>query len=298
MVKIGFACKIVGEPYIKVRTCILRNANLDNLEAICDHNLSCLERMVDYCAKHQIKLMRIGSDIVPFASHKDVIFDWRRYFSSQLIKIGKMIKQVELRVSMHPGQYTILNSPYNNVVEQSIRDLIWHADLLDFLEVDYSSKMVLHVGGVYGDKKASISRFIQKFLLLPQNIKKRLALENDEKNYNIEDVIAICMKLHIPAIFDVFHHELLSPKADNKDLLYWINKAGETWKRTDGRQKIHYSQQKIDGKSGAHSATIDIDKFIEFYKRISHLDLDIMLEVKDKNLSALKCINAIHDIYR
>lgn len=293
MNRIGFACKIVGEPQIKMRNCILRNATSEKLTEISNHNLICLERMVNYCAENQIHLMRIGSDIIPFASHRDVIFDWRGFFSSDLAKIGEMIKRSDLRVSMHPGQYTVLNSPHENVLEQSVRDLIWHADFLDSLGVDSSSKMILHIGGVYGDKKAAISRFISNFLQLPENVKKRLILENDEKNYNIEDVIMICIKLDIPAVFDVFHHDLLMPNDNNKDLLYWIGEAAKTWKSVDGRQKLHYSQQKIDGNRGSHSDTIGVAKFMKFYKIISHLDLDIMLEVKDKNLSALKCIEAI-----
>lgn len=297
MSRIGFACKIVGEPYIKMRSCIFRNANAENLTEISNHNLICLERMVDYCANNQIQLMRIGSDIIPFASHKDVVFNWKSIFASRLIKIGEMIKQNGLRVSMHPGQYTVLNSPHENVVTDSVRDINWHVDFLDVLNVDYSSKIVLHIGGIYGDKTASISRFINNLLQLPENIKKRVVLENDEKNYNIEDIIDICTELNVPAVFDVFHHELLPPKDNKKNILYWMNEAKKTWKSEDGRQKIHYSQQKINGNRGSHSETIDVEQFMKFYKTISHLDLDIMLEVKDKNISALNCMRAISDIY-
>jgi UV DNA damage endonuclease len=252
--------------------------------------------MIDYCASNEIRLMRIGSDIIPFASHQDVVFDWNNLFGSHLVKIGEKIKSIGLRVSMHPGQYTVLNSPHENVVIDSVRDLAWHADFLDTLNVGSSSKIVLHIGGIYKDKSASISRFIDNFSRLPTNIQKRIVLENDEKNYNIEDVLDVCAKLNVPAVLDVFHHELLLPN-DNIDLPYWISEAKKTWMPEDGRQKVHYSQQRIDGNRGSHSDTIDTNQFMEFYKKISHLDLDIMLEVKDKNLSVLKCMKAIRDIY-
>lgn len=295
MNRIGFACKIVGEPHIKMRSCILRNANVEKLTEISSYNLTCLKQMINYCADNHVQLMRIGSDIIPFASHEAIEFNWKDIFASELIKIGKMIKHIGLRVSMHPGQYTVLNSPHKNVVMNSIRDIAWHSDFLDSLCVDCSSKIILHIGGVYEDKATAMARFMHHFHQLPENIKKRIVLENDEKNYNICDVLSICAKLDVPAVFDVFHHELLPPN-DNKNVLHLINEASKTWKPEDGRQKIHYSEQKISGKPGAHSDTIDINQFIKFYKIISHLNLDIMLEVKDKNLSALKCATAIRNI--
>lgn len=296
MHRIGFACKIVGETSIpKMHSCILRNATLTNLVTISNHNLNYLEKMIDYCSKKQIYLIRISSDTIPFASHPLVNFNWKKFVGERLKKIGNLIKCSGLRISMHPGQYTILNSINTHVVEQSIRDINWHCEFLNTLGADYASKIILHIGGIYGNKENSICRFIKNFKqLLNNNIKSRIALENDDKNYNIEDVINISSELNIPVVLDIFHHHLLSPKNNFHDDLYWINKVAETWKPSiDGKQKIHYSQQNTNNIRGSHSNTIDVDKFMNFYKTISHLDLDIMLEVKDKNLSVLKCMEAI-----
>ncbi len=91
-------------------------------------------------------------------------------------------------------------------------------------------------------------------------------------------------------VFDVLHHQINLLKDQDFSDVDWICKARKTWDLiTDGRQKIHYSQQKLGGKTEVHSDTIDVDRFKRFYGTIKYLDLDIMLEVKDKNLSVLKC---------
>ena len=294
MIRIGFSCKVVGLSGIAMRCCTLRNASDARLVKLSSNNLDVLMLMVDYCYKNNIKLMRISSDVIPFASHERVSFDWRKIFGDRLDRIGKFISQTGLRVSMHPGQYTVLNSPNGLVVDAAVRDIAWHADFLDSLNTDDSAKIILHIGGVYGDKTSSISRFIKNFELLPANAKRRLVVENDERNYNIEDTLYVSKQLCIPVALDVLHHNINSP--EKNDLIYWIRESSKTWRTYDGAQKIHYSQQKIGAKTGAHSETIDTGVFLEFYKQISDMNIDIMLEVKDKNISAVNCINAIHAV--
>ena len=194
-----------------------------------------------------------------------------------------------IRVSMHPGQYTVLNSPHPEVVERAIADLLFHAQFLDALGVDATAKIILHVGGVYGDKKAALARFKMAFEKLPECVVQRLVLENDERSYAIDEVLTLCESLQIPAVFDVFHHSILAPKQGTS--LSWLAESAKTWKAKDGRQKIHYSQQLAKGKPGSHSLSIAMEEFLAFYQQIQNFDVDIMLEVKDKNLSAIKCQN-------
>ena len=151
---------------------------------------------------------------------------------------------------------------------------------------------MLHIGGVYNDKKQAINRFISNYGNLDDRVKRRLVIENDDKSYNINDVIEIGTKLGIPVIFDNLHNEI-NPCNEDKSELYWINESKNTWKDKDGYQKIHYSQQDISKKPGSHSNTIAVDRFVNFYGSLEREDIDIMLEVKDKNLSAVKCINSI-----
>jgi UV DNA damage endonuclease len=117
-----------------------------------------------------------------------------------------------------------------------------------------------------------------------------LVLENDDRSYNIEEVLEIAARLGVPVIFDNLHHAINPPARKMSDA-YWIEQCRTTWLSDDGRQKIHYSQQNPLKKPGSHSDTIYISEFMDFYDSLDREDLDIMLEVKDKNLSALKCIN-------
>lgn len=291
------------------------------------HNLWVLNDVIDYNISNGILLFRISSDIIPFGSHSANMQEWWKDYGELLTSIGSKIKTSGMRVSMHPGQYTVLNSPDSSVVEKAIIDLFYHTRFLDTLGVDSSHKIILHIGGVYGNKEQSALRFIHNCNRLSDSIKSRLVLENDEKCYNIADVLEIADETSLPVVFDNLHHSMNMPvqerlkpivhaeaSSDPPDSLEspnsnhttgfcteaspdspirWIKCCRRTWKPQDGRQKIHYSQQMEGGKPGAHSLTIDVSEFIRFYSSIKDLNVDIMLEVKDKNLSAIKCIQAV-----
>lgn len=288
---IGYACLTVGVRKTKLRTCTMKNASSDVLSTLIQSNLDALNNILDYNIHNGIKLFRISSDIIPFGSHPVNTLNWKEKFRCQLLEIGHKALKNGIRLSMHPGQYTVLNSPDARVVERAVEDLRYHAGFLDALGLEKEHKIVLHIGGIYGDKTAAIKRFIHEYQRLEDNILNRLVIENDDKQYNISDVLAIGLSQGIPVVFDNLHHQVNS---DNKySQVDWINRCATTWKQSDGLQKIHYSQQDSSKRPGSHSATIEVDNFLQFYKDIKGLDVDIMVEVKDKNLSALKCINAI-----
>lgn len=288
---IGYACLTVGVLNTQFKTCKKENATDEILYQIIESNLNSLENIIDYNIKNNIKLFRISSDLIPFGSSEINKLPWDTIFKERFKKIGEKLKKSQMRVSMHPGQYTILNSPKSEVVEKAIKDLEYHTKVLNLLDTDKKNKIILHIGGVYNDKKNSIKRFIENYKWLDKAIKERLVIENDEKFFNICDVLYISEKLDIPVVVDILHNEI-NP-CNKKDIYYWIDEANKTWKKEDGTQKIHYSQQNPSLKKGAHSETIILKDFLEFYNGLNSKNIDIMLEVKDKNISAIKCINAI-----
>lgn len=289
--KIGYACVIAGNPELSLKSCTLKNATPQKLEELTAYNLDILDKILEYNIRNGIQLFRISSDIVPFASKKDVTFPWKELMKEKLEQIGKKAKENHIRLSMHPGQYTVLNSPDADVVERAVLDLEYHTDFLDLCHMGSDCKIILHIGGAYGDKTAAKERFVENYKKLPQNIKNRLVIENDDKIYHVQDVLEIANQIGTPVIYDVFHHEI-NPPDKNKTVLEWLEMVGRTWQKNDGIPKIHYSQQLSSGKPGAHSETIYLSKFMSFYHEIQHYPVDIMLEVKDKNLSAVKCILA------
>ena len=288
---IGYACLNIGTPDTNIRSVMQRNATPEKLTEVTAHNLAALEKMIDYNRKNNIQLFRISSDLIPFGSSPVNALPWWDIHAEAFQHIGAKIRKSGMRVSFHPGQYTVLNSPDEDVVARAILDLAYHAKMLECLGVDNQHKIVLHVGGIYGDKKEALQRFEQNFRRLPEAVRNRLIIENDDRLYNIEEVLELAHRLQIPAVYDNLHHAINPPPSGGTDL-YWIAEAKKTWKAADGNQKIHYSQQAPGKRPGAHTDTIDLKTFLTFYEQLEDKQIDIMLEVKDKNLSAIKCQNA------
>jgi UV DNA damage endonuclease len=291
---IGYACLTVGVFNTGMKSCTMKNATDERLRSIIEHNLISLENIIDYNIKNGILLFRISSDLIPFGSSPVNKILWDEIFEERFHAIGQKIKRSGMRVSMHPGQYTVLNSPNTDVVERAIADLDYHNRLLDRLGTGPESKIVLHVGGGYGKKEEALKRFEHSYRRLGDGIKKRLVLENDERSYSIAEVLETALKLGIPAVFDNLHNRV-NPSCEGGDEMYWIDECRNTWKAWDGNQKIHYSQQNHSKKRGSHSDSVRIGEFLEFYSSLSRHDIDIMLEVKDKNISAIKCINSVSE---
>lgn len=291
---IGYACLQVGRPDTTIRSVIQKNATTERLMEVIDYNLQSFENMIDYNIKNKIKLYRISSGLIPFGSSPVNQLEWEQIFRDRFITIGQKIKQSGMRVSFHPGQYTVLNSPDEGVVSRAVDDLVYQEKILTLLGVDYSHKLILHVGGVYGDKVTALERFEENFKGIPQAVKNRLIIENDDRLFNVEDVLGLAHRIGIPVVYDNLHNAI-NPADSTKDDGYWISEARKTWKPEDGNQKIHYSQQAAGKRLGAHTDTIYIEDFLEFYNKLEDKTIDIMLEVKDKNLSALKCQNATTD---
>ena len=288
---IGYACLNIGTPNTNIRSVMQRNATPEKLTEVTEHNLAALERMIDYNHKNDIKLFRISSDLIPFGSSPVNTLAWPEIHKEAFDRIGSKIRKSGMRVSLHPGQYTVLNSPTEDVVERAITDLVYHDKILIALGTDQTNKIVLHVGGIYGDKKEALERFEQNFRRLPEAVRNRLIIENDDRLYNIEDVLTLAHRLHVPAVYDNLHHAINPPPSGGTDP-YWIAEGKKTWKAADGNQKIHYSQQALDKRPGAHTDTINLETFLTFHEQLEDKQIDIMLEVKDKNLSAIKCQNA------
>ncbi len=295
--KIGYACQAIGVPQTAFGTCHMKQATQDNLYIKIKKNLEALDHILDYNIQNKIGLFRITSDLIPFGSSDVNNLEWGDIFQNEFILLGEKIRKEKIRVSMHPGQYTVLNSLDAKVVYKAVEDLRYHCKVLDLLGCEQSSKIILHIGGAYGNKKLAMQRFVQEYKQLDDNIKKRLVIENDDRTYQIDEVLEVSSQTGAPVIFDVLHHKI--NHSDQKiDLFEWIKLSKKTWKAEDGNQKIHYSEQNPLRQAGAHSEHIQMDTFLEFYKGLGREIPDIMLEVKDKNLSAVKCNNLVNPNYR
>ncbi len=289
---IGYACLAVGVPESEMKSLTLSRVSEKSLLEICRTNLTHLENLLRYTQAQGLKLFRISSDLIPFGSSDANPLPWWELFAETLLDLGTLATESGIRLSMHPGQYTVLNSPRPEVVNNAIADLIYHTKVLSSMGLGNEHKIVLHIGGAYGDKGVATKRFVATYKTLPQGVKDRLIIENDDKLYTIGEVLAIAIEIGCPAVFDNLHNKI-NPSDEGLTDQQWIDMCANTWKREDGKQKIHYAQQDPQKRPGSHSPTIDLDDFLHFYEALTDKDIAIMLEVKDKNISALKCMHVI-----
>ena len=273
---IGYACLNIGTPNTNIRSIMQRNATPEKLTEVTAHSLEALEKMVDYNIANDIRLYRISSDLIPFGSSPVNTLDWPEIHKEAFERIGAKVRNSGMRVSLHPGQYTVLISPTEDVVERAIADLVYHDKILTAFGTDTTNKIVLHIGGIYGDKAVAMDRFAENFQRLPENVQNRVIIENDDRLYNIEDVLTLANRLQIPAVYDNLHHAINPPPSGGTDQ-HWIAEASKTWKETDGKQKIHYSRQAVGKRPGAHTDTIQLETFLKLYNQLDDQTIDIML---------------------
>jgi len=288
--RLGYACINDSINCTTNSTFRLRNYSEEKLIEKVQDNLDCFMRILKWNVENDIKFFRLGSGLIPFASHDICKFDWKSRFKKNFQLIGNYIKKNEIRITMHPDQFVIINALNPDIVEKSIRELEYHCEILDLMNLDSRAKVLIHVGGVYGEKDKSIKRFISNYKKLPLKIKKRLVIENDHVSYSLKDCLDIHKKTGVPVVFDSFHHECLN---NNESMKKAFSMAKKTWKKKDGNIVVHYSSQKKDGAYGSHSEAIDIEHYKKVLKDFGSKDFDLMLEIKDKEKSLLKIKNNI-----
>ncbi len=196
---------------------------------------------------------------------------------------------------MHPDQFILLNSLSERIYENSIRELTYHADVMDLMELDCSSKIQLHVGGIYNDKETSMKRFITRYKRIDTKVKKRLVIENDERLYSAKDCLNLYNETGIPVLFDTLHHEYKNTGESIEKLFEELRK---TWRERDGLLMVDYSSRNPGGKRSNHADTINIKHFENFLEETKSFDFDIMLEIKDKEKSAIKAITTLSNDVR
>jgi len=286
-VKIGYPCINHTLTCQGSRTFRLKSYSVQNLIEKVENNLDCLQQILKYNLKHNILFFRMTSDLVPFASHPINRFDWQGFFKKKFRTVGQFIKKHDMRISMHPDQFTLINSLNRIIFQRSLKELHYHAEILDSMELNTSAKIQIHVGGVYNDKTKSIKRFIKRYKNIHDKIKRRLVIENDDRSYCLRDCLLLHEQTRIPIVFDVFHHSVNNAGEDLDESFALFTK---TWRRKDGIPMVDYSHQKRGGQKGQHATTLNKRVFRNFLCQTKPYDFDIMLEIKDKEKSALEAI--------
>ncbi len=262
----------------------LNKHNIDKLDNVIRSNLLALEEILKYNVKNNIHFYRMSSKIIPLATKDDVKFNYTTKYKEYYDRISKIIKDNNLRVDFHPDQFCVLNSTNNDVVKNSIKILEYHYYLLNMMMVK-DKVLILHVGSNVFGKDNSIKRFINNFNKLPEYLKKCIVIENDDKIFNVNDVLKISEVINVPVVLDYHHYNCNKSTID-------IEKIFNTWNITP---KIHFSSPKNKKEFRSHNDYINSDDFINFIESIKkyNTDVDIMLEAKMKDDALFRLVREL-----
>lgn len=281
-------------PVFASRKMIIRTVKekgIGSLKAKITQNLEDVLTMMDWNEQHGIKLFRLSSELFPHKSNPKVE-DYDFDFAVDLLRqIGEKSKKYNQRLTFHPGQYNVVGTPNQKTFQQTCCDLKYHADVLDLMGLDNNSVMVVHGGGMYGDKELTKQRWCEQYQRLPENVKKRLVLENCEKSFSIRDCLDVSKKINIPVVFDTHHFEcykLLHPNQTFAEPSVYMPLVLQTWINRGIKPKFHVSEQG-SGRTGHHSDYIEVipDYLLEIPEKYG-MDIDIMIEAKMKEQAIFK----------
>lgn len=247
-------------------------------------NIKDLITIIKWNKENGIDFYRMSSDMFPWMSEYEFkdLPDYSE-IKKLLLIAGDLSKEYNQRLTFHPGPFNVLCSPKKDVVDKTIKELNKHSEIMDMMGLSASpyNKINIHVGGVYGDKESALKRWCDNFILLNNNTKSRLTVENDDKEscYTVKDLLFIYNKLNVPIVFDIHHHNCHSGGISQKEAM---SIAYKTWSHTNVTPIVHISEPRDERNIRAHHDYVK--KEIETFG----FDVDIMMEAKAKELAVLE----------
>jgi UV DNA damage endonuclease len=278
MIRLGYACLnlSLGRKLRSLRLSTLRERGFSYLQALVDENIALLIDVLRWNREQGIAMFRISSDLVPLGSHREV--DLERITFVRAGEVAALARG--MRLSMHPGQYTLISGE-GAVWESSYRDLLYHAIVMERLGIE--GDIILHGGGLYGDRAATARRMLAHLEELPEQVRRRLRLENDERCWSVDELLPICEAAGVPLVVDNLHHALNG--REPLEALPW-ERILQTW--GGRRPKLHYAEQDPGKRPGAHSEYVNAAGFRTFLAAVPLREYDVMLECKAKDLALLR----------
>lgn len=262
----------------------------EKLDKIINQNFESLKEILKYNHKNNIHFYRLSHNLIPLATHPKVNFNYITPYKNKWEEIGNIIKKYNMRVDIHPDQFCVLNSTSKQITENAFMILDYTYNI--YKAMNLKEKIILHVGGAYNDKKEAIKRFKHNFNKLKTEIKEMIILENDDKIYNIKDVLEICEDLNIPMCLD-YHHYICNNEGENID--DYLPRIIKTWDNEKHLPKMHFSSPKNKREKRSHSEHINSIDFINFINILKkqNQNIDIMLECKAKDEALFRLVSLL-----
>lgn len=292
MTNLGYACinMTLGKKKITTNRGMIKKTflkeGINRASELGLQNTKDLLEIIKWNEQQGIKLFRTTSNLFPWSSEYELSTMPHFTTISNLLKdIGVLVSNYGQRITSHPGPFNVLVSPNEKVVLNTINDLSLHGEVFDLMGLSRTPYNVIniHCNGVYGDKISAMDRFCRNFDRLPDSVKTRLTVENDDKGsmYSVKDLMYIHKQIGIPIVFDYHHHKFCTGDLSEKEAL---EMAMSTWPKGI-KPVVHYSESAIGKIPQAHSDYI-FDKINTY-----GYDLDIEVEAKMKELAVLNYLN-------
>ena len=290
MVRLGLCCIFRNQP-IKFRTTtataikrLSRDEGRKKLADLCAANAVALMEALQFCSANGIGCFRVNSQILPVKTHPDAGYDLAelpggRQIVSQFRKCGAFAKAAGLRTTFHPDQFVVLNSPKPGVVEQSLQEIEYQAEVAQWIGADVVN---IHGGGAYGDKQAALRTLATNLARLSKKARRLVTLENDDRVYTPTDLLPLCKAEGVPLVYDVHHHRC---NPDGMSVEQATKKALATW----NREPLFHISSPIQGWDGPtperHHDFIDVKDFPASWRRKK---ITVEVEAKAKELAVAK----------
>lgn len=294
--RLGFAVKVLGRPELRSHDS-RRWQNQPHLRV----SLEYLRDILGYLRDSRIDMYRMASALAPYGTHPDHPQFHRQVEQSAkaLTEVGELVRTQGVRLSFHPGQFVVLNTPDDQLARRSMADVELQASILEAMGLGAEAVVVTHVGGVYGDRATALDRFARRYERLSSAARRRLVVENDDGRFGVGDVLQLHRRTGIRVVFDAHHHRCYDPEGRSPQQAALASL--DTWQGWSARPKLHFSSPRTDwgfrdgpaaGASrrplSAHAEFIDPFAFIDFYRPIADWAPDVMLEAKAKDLALLQ----------
>jgi UV DNA damage endonuclease len=288
--RLGFAVKVLGDGGLKSH-----DSRRWQSGPHLSRSLELLDAIFDYLDRNDLRVYRLSSSTIPYGTHPDLPrFDYRRQLEDcgdAVAALGEKARRLGLRLSTHPGQYTVVNSPDAEVARKALLDLEQDTALLDALGAGAEAVVVVHVGGAYGDRRAALERFARAWERLSDAAKARVVIENDEACFDVADALELHLRLGVRVVFD-WHHHRCKAAAELSDPAEALAAAYATWP-SDVRPKVHLSSPRTAFDERGRAPRLDQHAdFVTPWDLLAVLQaapgpVDVMLEAKAKDLAVL-----------
>lgn len=288
--RLGLCCQFAHEP-IKFRTAtatallrLAREPRLARVAELCQANAEALLAALRFCARHGIGAFRINSQILPVKTHPEAGYRVEELPGGAALvacfrECGRFAREHAIRLSFHPDQFVVLNSPNPRTLAQSLAELAYHAEVAEWVGADTIN---LHGGGAYGDKAGALTALCRNIERLPSPVRSRLTLENDDKVYTPADLLPICAATGVPLVYDVHHHRCLP---DGLSAAEATERARLTWRS----EPLFHLSSPLEGWNGPkperHHDYIDV---ADFPREWLGWPLTVEVEAKAKELAVAR----------